>query len=96
VWIGTSVGMVVADGLAIVAGILLHRRLPEGFLHVLAGLLFLLFGLWILFDGALGWRWVAFGVTGSTVVVAATVATVRFIRLRPTAAAVPAASEGAI
>ncbi|MGH3849097.1 MAG: TMEM165/GDT1 family protein, partial [Pseudonocardiaceae bacterium] len=96
VWIGTSAGMVVADGLAIVAGILLHRRLPEGFLHASASLLFLLFGLWLLFDGALGWRWVAVGVTGSTALVAATVTTVRFIRSRPAAAAVPAASERAV
>jgi putative Ca2+/H+ antiporter (TMEM165/GDT1 family) len=56
VWIGATVGMVLADGMAIAAGRLLHRRLPERFLHVLASVLFLLFGLWILFNNALGWR----------------------------------------
>ncbi len=56
VWIGTTLGMIVADGLAIGVGLLLHHRLPEQLLHLLASLLFLLFGLWMLFEGALGWR----------------------------------------
>ena len=47
VWIGATAGMVVADAVAIAAGRLLHRRLPERFLHIMASLLFLLFGLWI-------------------------------------------------
>ena len=54
VWIGATAGMVVADAVAIAAGRLLHRRLPERFLHMMASLLFLLFGLWILLDGGLG------------------------------------------
>lgn len=62
VWIGATAGMVVADGAAIAAGTLLHRRLPERILHQSAAVLFLLFGLWILFDSALGWRPVAIGV----------------------------------
>ncbi|GAB7142151.1 TMEM165/GDT1 family protein [Mycobacterium riyadhense] len=56
VWIGTTLGMVLADGLAIGAGLLLHQRLPDQLLHGLASLLFLLFGLWMLLDNALGWR----------------------------------------
>ena len=48
--------MVMADGLAIGVGALLHRRLPQQLLHVLASLLFLIFGLWMLFDRALGLR----------------------------------------
>ena len=32
---------------------------PSSFLHSLASVLFLLFGLWLLFDGALGLRWAA-------------------------------------
>ncbi|CAM3363892.1 TMEM165/GDT1 family protein [Mycobacterium intermedium] len=65
VWIGTTLGMILADGLAIVAGLMLHQRLPERFLHGLASLLFLLFGLWMLFDNALGWRSVAVAVTAA-------------------------------
>jgi Ca2+/H+ antiporter, TMEM165/GDT1 family len=48
----------------------LHRRLPERLLHGLASLLFFLFGLWLLFDGALGWRLVAVFATSSAAVVA--------------------------
>jgi putative Ca2+/H+ antiporter (TMEM165/GDT1 family) len=59
VWIGSTLGMVLADALAIGVGILLNQRLPEQVLHVLASLLFLMFGLWMLFDSALGWRSVA-------------------------------------
>ena len=74
VWIGATAGMVLADGVAIAVGAVLHKRLPEHFLHGLASVLFLLFGLWLLFDGALGLRWVAVGVTGAVAVVAATAA----------------------
>ncbi len=36
VWIGATAGMVLADGVAIAVGVLLHKRLPEHFLHGLA------------------------------------------------------------
>ncbi len=90
VWIGATVGMVLADGVAIAAGALLHKRLPRGFLHSLASVLFLVFGLWLLFDGALGLRWVAVGVAGSVVVAVGTVALVRFVRGRNAAPPTPA------
>ena len=82
VWIGATAGMVLADGVAIAVGEMLHRRLPERLLQILASLLFLLFGLWMLFDGALGWRWVAVAVTATVAVGAATAAAARFARLR--------------
>ena len=65
VWIGAALAMVLADGLAIPVGALLHRRLPKRLLHGVASVLFLLFGLWLLFDEALGWRWVAVVATAS-------------------------------
>ena len=49
VWLGATLAMVLADGLAIAVGALLHQRLPERFLHAMASVLFLLFGLWLLF-----------------------------------------------
>ena len=60
-WLGATLAMVLADGLAIAAGALLHRRLPERLLHTMASVLFLLFGVWLLFDGGSpgGWRQVA-------------------------------------
>jgi len=73
VWIGSTVGMVLADGVAIIVGRLLHARLPERFLHNTAAVLFLLFGLWLLFDNALGWPRVA--VASTTVVALGVVAT---------------------
>lgn len=70
VWIGATTGMVLADGVAIAAGRLMHKRLPARFLHSLASVLFLLFGLWLLFDRALGLRWAAIAVTASVGVLA--------------------------
>ena len=78
VWIGATVGMVLADGVAIVVGRLLHRRLPERVLHGAAALLFLLFGLWMLFDSALGWPTVAVASTAGVAAAAVITAAVRF------------------
>jgi putative Ca2+/H+ antiporter (TMEM165/GDT1 family) len=84
VWIGATVGMVLADGVAIAAGVLLHKRLPERFLHQMASVLFLLFGLWLLFANALKWQPVAIGVTGAVAVAALTGAVLTVIRARRT------------
>jgi putative Ca2+/H+ antiporter (TMEM165/GDT1 family) len=82
VWIGATVGMVLADGVAIAAGRLLHKRLPERFLHVMASLLFLLFGLWILLDNALGLPTVAIVVTATVGGLAVATAVVRWVTRR--------------
>ncbi|MGY4871332.1 TMEM165/GDT1 family protein [Mycolicibacterium elephantis] len=82
VWIGATVGMVAADGVAIAAGAFLHRRLPVRFLHNLASVLFLSFGVWILFDAAIGMRWVAVTATGSVAAVAALALVVGVVRSR--------------
>lgn len=87
VWIGATVGMVLADGVAILAGAMLHKRLPEGFLHTMASVLFLLFGLWMLFDTALGWRVVALAATGGVAVAVLTVSLIRALRPRRARAA---------
>ena len=88
VWIGSTLGMVLADGLAIGVGTLLHQRLPEKLLHVLASLLFLLFGMWMLFDTALGMRPLAIAVTVAVALVAATVAASQTLRRRRQEAAI--------
>ncbi len=92
VWIGTTLGIVLADGLAIGVGILLNQRLPEQLLHVLAGLLFLMFGLWMLFDSALGLRSVAIAVTATVAAAAATVAAAQTLRRRRTEAPIAGGS----
>jgi Ca2+/H+ antiporter, TMEM165/GDT1 family len=48
VWLGSVLGMVCADGLAVVVGYLLGRRLPERPLKIGAAALFLLFGILLL------------------------------------------------
>jgi Ca2+/H+ antiporter, TMEM165/GDT1 family len=82
VWIGATVGMVLADGVAIAVGRILHRRLPERFLHGMAAVLFLLFGLWLLFDNALGWPTVAVAVTAGITGTAAVMTTIRYVAHR--------------
>ena len=82
VWIGATLGMVLADGVAIALGALLHKRVPERFLHGMASVLFLLFGLWLLFDSALGLRWVAVALTGSVAAAALLSAVVTLARTR--------------
>lgn len=77
VWLGATAGMVAADGVAIGVGAVLHRRLPERFLRRMASVLFLVFGLWLLVDGALGWRGVALAATGSVVAAASAAAAAR-------------------
>jgi Ca2+/H+ antiporter, TMEM165/GDT1 family len=49
-WIGSTVGMVAADGLAILVGRLLGRHLPEKAIRYGAAALFVLFGVWLLVD----------------------------------------------
>lgn len=82
VWIGATVGMMLADGVAIAAGAVLHRRLPERFLHGMATVLFLLFGLWLLFDSAFGLRWLATAATGVVATAVAITAAIRFAQKR--------------
>jgi len=93
VWIGATLGMVLADGVAIVVGRLLHRRLPERVLHQAAALLFLLFGLWMLFDSALRWPTVAVVSTAGVAAVAVITATIRLIRHRRRAPALESSPE---
>jgi putative Ca2+/H+ antiporter (TMEM165/GDT1 family) len=47
VWLGSTVGMVIADGLAIVVGRVLGRNLPERAIRVGAAVLFFAFGIWL-------------------------------------------------
>lgn len=51
-WLGSTVGMVVADALAILVGRVLGRQLPEHTVRFGASALFVLFGGWLLIDAA--------------------------------------------
>ncbi|MEV4135960.1 TMEM165/GDT1 family protein [Dactylosporangium sp. NPDC049742] len=49
-WLGSTVGMVAADALAILAGRLLGKHLPERTIKYGAAALFVLFGVWLLIE----------------------------------------------
>ena len=55
VWAGSTVGMVVADGLAIVAGRLLGRSLPDKAIRIGAAVLFVAFGIWLAAEALRSW-----------------------------------------
>ncbi|WAC91735.1 TMEM165/GDT1 family protein [Mycobacterium sp. Aquia_213] len=88
VWIGSTLGMVLADALALGAGMLLHRRLPQQLLHMVAGVLFGIFGLWMLFENALGWRPVAIAASVAMALAALSAATAQTLRRRHTEASI--------
>jgi putative Ca2+/H+ antiporter (TMEM165/GDT1 family) len=48
VWIGSTIGMVAADALAIVVGRMLGKRLPENAIKWGAAALFVIFGIWLI------------------------------------------------
>ena len=51
-WVGSTLGMVLADALAIGVGALLGRNLPERAIRYGAAAAFLVFGLLLIADGA--------------------------------------------
>ena len=51
-WLGSTLGMVAADALAILAGVALGRRLPERFITYAAAAAFLVFGVLLVLEGA--------------------------------------------
>ncbi|MBT8224483.1 MAG: TMEM165/GDT1 family protein [Dactylosporangium sp.] len=50
-WLGSTVGMVAADALAIGVGRILGRRMPETAVRYSAAALFFLFGMWLVVEG---------------------------------------------
>ncbi|WP_132992741.1 TMEM165/GDT1 family protein [Gordonia zhaorongruii] len=60
VWIGSTVGMVAADALAIVVGRVLGRHLPERTIALAAAALFFVFAAWLLIEGLIGSSTVVF------------------------------------
>ncbi|MDT5011719.1 MAG: Ca2+/H+ antiporter, family [Mycobacterium sp.] len=50
VWIGSTLGMVVADGLAIIVGAVAGKHVPERLIQLTAAVLFLLFGTYMLLE----------------------------------------------
>ena len=55
-WVGSTLGMVAADALAIGVGAMLGRALPEKVIRIGASVLFFVFGAWLLVEGIRGWQ----------------------------------------
>ena len=53
-WVGSTLGMVAADALAIGIGVLLGKNLPEKVIRVGAAVLFFVFAAWLLFEAIAG------------------------------------------
>ena len=53
-WIGSTLGIVAADALAIGVGALLGKALPEKVIKIGAAVLFFLFGAWLIVEGIRG------------------------------------------
>jgi len=51
VWLGSTVGMVAADALAIILGAALGKKLPERVIKIAASLAFLVFGIILIIEG---------------------------------------------
>jgi putative Ca2+/H+ antiporter (TMEM165/GDT1 family) len=50
-WLGSTIGMVAADALAIVVGQQLGARLPERTIKIGAAITFVVFGIWLIVEG---------------------------------------------
>lgn len=50
VWMGTTAGMMIADGVGIIIGIVLGKKIPEQVVKWLAAIIFILFGLYGLYE----------------------------------------------
>ena len=42
---GTTLGMMIADGIGIFAGVIIHKKLPENALRIISAALFIFFGI---------------------------------------------------
>lgn len=87
VWIGSTVGMVAADALAIVVGALLGKHLPEAVVRIGAAVLFFAFGAWLLLDGLFPESPAGPITAGAVIAVAAVGAGVRRVAVRGAASA---------
>ncbi|MBF0586239.1 TMEM165/GDT1 family protein [Prosthecochloris sp. N3] len=69
VWIGSTLGMVASDALAILAGTMLGKQLPEKAIATGAGLVFFAFGAWSMYEGGQELGAAVWGVSALAVVI---------------------------
>lgn len=70
VWLGSTLGMVLSDGLAILVGSVLGKNLPERAIKIGASIVFFAFGLHGMFQGRTGIPAAAWGVSAALTAVA--------------------------
>ncbi|MEV0671146.1 TMEM165/GDT1 family protein [Mycobacterium sp. NPDC050441] len=97
VWIGSTIGMVAADALAIVVGAIAGKHLPERMIQLGAAALFVIFGVAMLLEGAFPAAPVLLTTAGAIAVTALGAAGLRALpaHLRPAVLRKPAAAEPA-
>ncbi|MFG1785845.1 TMEM165/GDT1 family protein [Rhodococcus oryzae] len=86
VWIGSTVGMVAADALAIIVGAVLGKHLPERFIQLAAATLFFVFGVMLLLQGLFPGTVASPIAGGAILAVAAVAGGVRYVLSRRAAA----------
>jgi len=89
VWIGSTVGMVAADALAVVVGAMLGKHLPENAIKFGAAALFFAFGAWMLGEGLAPETPAGFVAGGATLALAAVAAAARAVAVRRRAVEAP-------
>ena len=68
VWLGTTSGMMIADGIGIIIGIVLGKKIPERAVKWFAAVVFMLFGLFGLYESLPKEYLTIPGITGATLV----------------------------
>ena len=68
VWIGSTLGMVISDALAIGVGKILGKNLPEQTVKVGAGMIFFVFGALTMYEGGKGFSPVVWASAGAVIV----------------------------
>jgi putative Ca2+/H+ antiporter (TMEM165/GDT1 family) len=67
VWLGSTLGMVVSDGLAIIAGKMLGAKLPEKAVKIGAGLIFFVFGAVNMYEGGRTFGLLIWGISAAAI-----------------------------
>jgi len=69
VWLGSTIGMVISDGLAIVVGKMLGSKLPENIIKIGAAIIFFLFGVFSMYEGGVHFPLYYWGIAGVLIAV---------------------------
>ena len=55
VWLGSTLGMTIADGIAVGVGVVAGKRLPQRTIKLVSSGIFVLFGVWAIASALAGW-----------------------------------------